>query len=255
MGTLSGKIAVVFGASGDIGGEISLGLRGEGAFVIPCGRNLKRLRAISSELAKNGNGLDVILRAVDVTDEGSVKKFLKDIAGKYGRIDVMVFASGIYLNKPSEKTTTNEWDKVMNVNLRGAFITMRETGKIMLKQGKGSIISIGSLGSSVAMSNTIAYSASKAGLVSITKSFASEWAERGVRVNCVIPGVFPTRLNAKALAMKGRKENILKGIPMHRLGKLSELSGAVNYLASGESSYVTGISLPVDGGFLSFSGY
>jgi len=251
---LDEKIAIVLGGNGDIGGAIARGLCEAGATVIPAGRNKIRLQAIVKDLAAMGNAWRSV-DCTDITKENQLNALCKKVLKKHKRIDIVVNASGIYLNKPAKNVTKREWDIIVDTNLTGMFLASRIFGTAMLKQKKGSIINIGSLGSYVALSNTVAYSVSKAGVVALTKALSAEWSSGGVRVNTIVPGVFPTRLNKKALQIKGRKENIIKGIPMKRLGMLKELVGAAVYLASDESSYVTGTSLPVDGGFLSFSGY
>ena len=251
---LEGKVAIVIGGNGDIGGAIACGLCNEGAIVVPTGRKKTSVKAIVNILAHNGNIWTEPL-CTDITREEQLNRLCKKVLKRYGRIDILVNASGVYLNKPAVKVTKKEWNAIIDTNLSGVFSACRIIGAIMLTQKRGSIINIGSIGSFVALSNTAAYSVSKAGLVSLSKSLSAEWASRGVRVNTIIPGVFPTRLNKKALQLKGRKENIIRGIPMKRMGKLHELVGASIFLASDESQYVTGISLPVDGGFLSFSGY
>jgi NAD(P)-dependent dehydrogenase (short-subunit alcohol dehydrogenase family) len=251
---LGGKIALVLGGNGDIGGAIAKGLCEAGARVVATGRNKARIKKINTELKKLGNDWDSVI-PVDITSRIQIKKITAAIKKKYHAIDILVCASGAYLNKSAEKVTDREWQHIMRTNLDGTFMAAQVVGREMLAAGSGSIITIGSLGSFVALSNTVAYSVSKAGVVALTRSLACEWAERGVRVNAIIPGVFPTRLNEKALAMPGRVENILKGIPSRKLGSLDQLIGAAVYLASNESHYVTGTSLSVDGGFLAFSGY
>ena len=245
---------MIVGATGDIGDAIAHGFVHEGATVIPTGRNRKRLKAVIASLARLGNSWNEPI-AVDITKHGSIKRLCRIVVQRYKKIDCMVCAAGIYLNKPAERVTRSEWDAIIGTNLTGMFSACQTVGTIMLRRGSGNIITIGSLGSFVAMSNTIAYSVSKAGVIALTKAFSAEWAHRGVRINCLVPGVFPTRLNKKALRMRGRLKNILRGIPLKRLGSLDELVGAAVFLASDEARYVTGISLPVDGGFLSFSGY
>ena len=254
MNNLHKKVVLIFGGNGDIGGAIAQGFCREGAVVIPTGRDKKRITATLTKLSRFGNTWKEP-HAVDITHPQQVKSLCAKVLKRYKRIDCMVCASGIYLNKPAEKIPIDEWDSIMRTNLTGVFSACQIVGTIMLKQGKGSIINIGSIGSFVAMTNTVAYSVSKAGVVALTKSLSAEWAHRCVRINALIPGVFPTRLNKKALRKKWRVENIIKGIPMKRLGSLDELIGAAVFLASDQATYVTGISLPVDGGFLSFSGY
>jgi len=251
---LKGSVALVFGATGDIGGAIARGLCRAGATVIPTGRNKQRLNRVVRELNGQGNTWFRSVTA-DITKKKQIKVLCRAVHKKYKRIDIMVCASGIYLNKPAERVATHKWNSILDTNLTGTFQACQIVGTYMIRQGKGSIITIGSLGSFVALSNTIAYSVSKAGVVALTRGLATEWARYGVRVNALIPGVFPTRLNHKALQKKGRKKNILRGIPLKRLGKVDELAGAAVFLASDESSYITGTSFPVDGGFLSFSGY
>lgn len=251
---LTKKVALVLGGNGDIGGAIAKGLCAAGARVIATGRNQSRIKKINAELQRIGNDWDSVI-PVDITSRVQIKKITAAIKKKYHALDILVCASGAYLNKPAEKVTDSEWRHIMHTNLDGTFMASQIVGREMLQAGKGSIITIGSLGSFVALSNTVAYSVSKAGIVALTRSLACEWAQRGVRVNAIIPGVFPTRLNEKALAMPGRVENILKGIPARKLGSLDQLVGAAVYLASDESQYVTGTSLSVDGGFLAFSGY
>ncbi|MBU1864206.1 MAG: SDR family oxidoreductase [Candidatus Omnitrophica bacterium] len=251
---LAGKVALVLGGTGDIGGSIATAFCREGATVIPTGRNKKRLTTILRSLQKEGNTWNLPI-AVDITQPRQITTLCRAILKRYKRIDCFVCASGIYLNKPAEKVTKREWDSILETNLTGMFMACKIIGEIMLKQGQGTIITIGSLGSFVAMTKTIAYSVSKAGVVALTKALSAEWAARGVRVNALIPGVFPTNLNKKALQKKGRRKNILRGIPMKRLGSLEDIGGSAVFLASDESQYISGISLPVDGGFLSFSGY
>jgi len=247
-------VVLIFGATGDIGSALAEGFCREGAIVIPTGRDRKRLAQLVRKLAVLRNPWQKSL-AVDITRPEQITRACRTVQRAFGRIDSMVCASGIYLNKPAEAVTKAEWNSILDTNLTGVFSACQVTGSYMLPRGAGSIITIGSLGSFVALSNTVAYSVSKAGVVALTRSLAAEWAARGIRVNALIPGVFPTRLNKKALAMKGRLKNILRGIPMKRLGALQELVGAAIFLASDESRYVNGVTLPVDGGFLSFSGY
>lgn len=251
---LENKVIIVFGGNGDIGGAIAHGALSQGAIVIPTGRGKARTKKIVSELHKKGNPYNSSWTC-DIRKRSEIKVLLRNVLKEFQRVDGMVCASGVYLNCPAQKMTESQWKTILDTNLTGTLNVSQIIGDEMLKQKKGSIVTIGSLASFVALTGTSAYAVSKAGVVALTKSLATEWAPQNVRVNCVVPGVFPTRLNKKALSMKGRVENILKGIPMKRLGKIEELSGAVNYLLSDKSKYVTGISLPVDGGFLSFSGY
>ena len=138
----------------------------------------------------------------DVTKADMVQDTIDRVIGLLGKIDVMVYASGVHLKKGAEDISEQEWDSVMDVNLKGAFITNKLVGQHMLDRGDGNIINIGSLGSQVALSKTLPYCVSKAGIEMLTKCLSSEWSVRGVRVNCILPGVFLTDLNKKALSDK-----------------------------------------------------
>ncbi len=254
MARLDGAIAVVFGGTSGIGESIATGFLREGAVVIPVSRSEEKVAKAVEKFAEQGNPWKARI-CVDVTDEQQINKLCDAVLGQFGRIDVMVCSAGAYLKKPAEEVSLSEWDAVIRTNLTGTFLTNRIVGTVMLKQGKGSIINIGSLGSSVALSNTLPYCASKAGVVMLTRCLSSEWCKRGVRVNAIIPGVFPTDLNRKALSDPLRVENILRRTPMGRLGDVSELIGATVFLACDESAFVSGIELPVDGGFLAHSGF
>ncbi len=254
MGRLQDKTAVIFGGTGAIGSAIAHGFVKEGASVIVTSRNRNKIEATSQTLKEAGNRCGEIIPC-DISDRNQVQSFCANITDTYGRIDIMVCASGVYLKKPAQDISLEEWNYLMNINLTGTFITNQVVGKIMLSQGSGSIINIGSLGSVVALSNTLPYCVSKSGVAMLTQCLSSEWCEQGVRVNTLIPGVFPTDLNRVALSDPLRLKNILRRTPMARLGEVSELAGAAVFLASDESSFVTGISLPVDGGFLADSGF
>ncbi len=254
MARLEGAVAVIFGGTSGIGQSIASGFLDEGAVVIPTSRSQEKVSETLENFTLRGNKWSSCM-TVDVKDEQQIQSLCDAVIDQFGRIDIMVCTAGAYLKKPAEDVSKDEWDNVIQTNLTGTFSTNRIVGNIMLKQGKGSIINIGSLGSTVALSGTVAYCASKAGVVMVTRCLSSEWCKRGVRVNAIIPGVFPTNLNQKALSDPVRVENILRRTPMGRLGDLSELVGAAVFLASDESAFVSGIELPVDGGFLAHSGF
>jgi len=251
---LENKIILVFGATGDIGKAISAGFINEGAQVIPASRNREKVAQTIDEFKKAGNQWTEPVTC-DVTDESQIEYLCEKIMARFARIDCMVCASGAYLKKPAQDVSLEEWNHIISVNLTGVFLANKIVGKIMLSQSKGSIINIGSLGSFVSLSHTIPYCVSKSGVVMLTKCLSSEWCSHGVRVNAIIPGVFPTNLNRKALSDPVRLNNIINRTPMKRLGEVNELAGAAVYLASDESSFVTGTTFAVDGGFLAHSGF
>lgn len=254
MNRLQDKIAVVFGGTGGIGGALCDGFVEEGAIVIPTSRNKETVTQTVAQLASKSNPYaDTI--CCDITSEEEIEALCAYVIDRYSRIDIMACVSGAYLKKPARDITRSQWQAVIDVNLTGTFLTNRIAGNYMIDQGAGSIINIGSLGSFVALSDTAPYCASKAGVIMLSRCLACEWADKGVRVNTIIPGVFPTNLNKTALSDQVRVANIIRRTPQKRLGSLQELKGAAIYLASDEASFVTGIELPVDGGFLAHSGF
>lgn len=254
MDRLKNKVSIIFGGTSGIGKTITYGFFNENAIVIPTSRRDYKVKEVVDELAAKGNKWIDPLTA-DVTDKNQVEKICQLVFNEFGTIDIIVCTAGGYLKKPAQDIRLDEWNSIITTNLTGTFITNQTAGKYMLKQGHGSIINIGSLGSRVALSNTLPYCASKAGVNMITKCLSSEWCAKGVRVNTIVPGVFPTDLNRAALSNPVRMKNIIKRTPMRRLGNLKELIGAAVFLASDESEFVSGIDLPVDGGFLAYSGF
>jgi len=168
----------------------------------------------------------------------------------YGQVDILMVAAGALKKTPAVDLTEEDWDRVVDINLNGTFRANQIFGRQMLKQGKGSIINTCSMTTFVSFGDVAAYAATKAGVHMLTKSLACEWATQGVRVNAIAPGVFRTPLNAKALDIPERLSAIVGRTPMARVGQVDELAGAAIYLASDASVFVTGQTIPVDGGFL-----
>ncbi|MCB1194552.1 SDR family oxidoreductase [bacterium] len=251
---LSEKVILVIGGTSGIGKALSIGFVKEGATVITTSRSMEKVSATINELKAMGNCWDEPL-TTDITSAEQVERTCTHIIGEKKRIDVLACVAGIYIKKPAEDISLEEWHTVINTNLTGTFIANQIVGRAMLSREKGSIINIGSLGSAVALSQTMPYCVSKSGVAMLTQCLSSEWCSRGVRVNALLPGVFPTELNKKALSDPKRVENIIRHTPMRRLGAVEELCGAATFLASDESSFVSGTAIPVDGGFLAFSGF
>ncbi len=252
--SLAGKTALIFGGTSGLGRAIALGFVQEKATVIPVSRDRKKVGATVKELARAGNSWSSVLTC-DVQDKAQITQTCGKILKQLKRIDIMVCAAGIHLKKPSETISEQEWRHVLDVNLSGTFFANQIAGKIMLKQKEGKIINIASLGSYVALSEALPYCVSKSGVLMLTQCLGTEWANKGVRVNAIVPGVFPTPLNKKALSDKTRLHNILKRTPMQRLGNLEEIVGISLFLASEASGFVTGSAFTVDGGFLASSGF
>ena len=248
------KVCCVIGGTSGLGKAIALGFAEKGYIVAVTGRDRNKIIRANEELGKFAD-FPLISKNCDVRKENSVKRFFKSLLKSYGRVDILVSAAGIHKKLDALKTDLDSWKEVLDVNLTGTFISNKIFGEYFCKRRRGCIINIGSLASYVALTETCAYSASKAGVVALTKSLAVEWAKYNVRVNAIIPGVFPTKLNKKALKDRKRRESILRNTPMKRFGKPDEIVSAALFLADDKSSFVTGASIPVDGGFLSWAGF
>jgi NAD(P)-dependent dehydrogenase (short-subunit alcohol dehydrogenase family) len=241
---LDGRIAVVTGGARGIGLETVKALKENGATVVIVDIN-------KDAGTKAAEELDVDFFQVDLTQSSQVARLAADVRSKHGRIDIAFNNAGIAVNVPSEECTDEDWHKVININLNAVFYCCREFGKVMLEQGKGSIINTASM--SGIISNTpqpqVAYNASKAGVIMLTKSLAGEWAKRGVRVNSISPGYIGTEMTKLGMSNADWYRDWLQFTPMGRLGEPREVASAVVFLASDASSYFTGSNLVVDGGY------
>jgi NAD(P)-dependent dehydrogenase (short-subunit alcohol dehydrogenase family) len=242
--SLDGCVAVVTGGARGIGRESALALKENGARVV--------LVDINAELGqKAARELEADFKQADLTKSDQVARLAREIAAEHGKIDIAFNNAGIALNVPSEECSDEQWHQVMNVNLHAVFYCCREFGKVMLQQGKGSIINTASM--SGVISNTpqpqSAYNASKAGVIMLTKSLAGEWAKRGVRVNSISPGYIGTEMTKLGMTTEEWRKTWLELTPMGRVGEPREVATVVVFLASDASSYFTGSNLVVDGGY------
>jgi NAD(P)-dependent dehydrogenase (short-subunit alcohol dehydrogenase family) len=186
----------------------------------------------------------------DVSVRDSVSGVLEAVVGAFGKVDILVNSAGRTIRAPTVDFKEEDWDEVVETNLMGTLRACQIFGRHMLERGYGRVINIASLSSFVALAEVAAYSASKAAVASLTKSLAVEWAQRGVNVNAIAPGVFRTQMNEHLLDGTERGRELLLRTPMGRFGKVEELAGAAVFLASDASSFITGEILAVDGGFL-----
>lgn len=244
---LENKIAVIVGGTSGIGAAIARGYLKEGAKVISVSSNIRKVEIMAEEIRKFH---DPLVQTVDVRISSSLAALYGKVRETFGGLDIVVNCAGIHLKKPSLEVTDEEWKQVIEINLNGLFYSCREAGRMMAEEKSGTIINIASLGSFVALTDAAAYSASKSGVLALTKNLAVEWAGFGIRVNAIVPGVFETDLNAKALSDPKRRESILFQTPMKRFGQLEELVAGAIYLASERASFTTGSALVIDGGFL-----
>jgi NAD(P)-dependent dehydrogenase (short-subunit alcohol dehydrogenase family) len=244
--SLEGQIALVIGGTSGIGKAIAAGFTRSGARVIVAGRDAGKLERAVAELRSLG---DAHGYRADVTDLAELRRLVGTTIADHGRIDVLVNSQGMTTLKPAEEFTTEDWDEVIGTDLRSVFFACTEVGRHMLGRGRGAIINIASLASYRGWQRSALYGISKAGVVSLTETLAAEWAKRGVRVNAIAPGFVMTDLNRDKMPAE-RKALALARTPMGRFGETGDLAGAAIFLASPASSYVTGETIRVDGGFL-----
>jgi NAD(P)-dependent dehydrogenase (short-subunit alcohol dehydrogenase family) len=249
MDRLNGKTVVLIGGGGALGSAFCRHLVREGAFVYVADVALSKAEESARDAAGAGQAQPVVVNALD---KGSLGELLRRVLAERGRVDGLVNAAGIHMKKPSLEVTEAEWDRVLAINLKAVFLACQVFGGAMIAQGRGAIVNIASMAAHVALHETLAYCASKGGVVMLTKALAREWAPHGVRVNAISPGFFLTALNRDVLQPGSeRRRRVEERTPLGRLGEPDELGPGLVYLLSDEASFVTGTTLAIDGGFLS----
>jgi NAD(P)-dependent dehydrogenase (short-subunit alcohol dehydrogenase family) len=239
---LSGKLAVVLGGTTGIGRALSVGLAEAGADVVATGRRMEPLEETAAAIEALGRR--TVRQAADVGDRGSLVALRDRVLKEVGPADILVNCAGRIRRVPTLEIEETEWNSIVDTNLTGTLRGCQVFAPQMLERGTGRIISF------VSFHEVASYAASKAGVAALTRSLAVEWSRRGVLVNAIAPGVFRTALNQQLLDSTPRGQELLMRTPQGRFGKVEEVVGAAVFLASEAASYVTGVVLPVDGGFL-----
>lgn len=251
MFNLQNKVALVTGARRGMGRAHALALAAQGAKVVITDVDLAECEVVADEVRASGG--DVICFKLDVTNKVEVEQVFDEVVAKYGRLDILVNNAGIYQSKAFLEMSEEDWDRTIDINLKGYFFCAQRAAKEMSKNNWGRIINIASVASGgvgVGIAGGAHYTASKGGIIGMSETLAVELAPLGITVNVIGPGAIDTPMVGAANLPKEAMDAMLAGVPLKRMGRPEEVSAAVVFLASDEASYVTGATLYVDGGWL-----
>ncbi|MGH9433103.1 MAG: SDR family NAD(P)-dependent oxidoreductase [Terriglobia bacterium] len=245
---LDGKRALVFGGTSGLGQAIALGLAEAGADVVAVSRRREEVERTAAEIRKLGR--QTLELTGDVTRRDEIQAVIDRMKAGIQRIDILVNSAGATKRAPSLDFPEEDWDRILNVNLKGTWNTCQLVGRVMKEQRYGRIINIASIGAFQSLYESTPYCASKGGVAMLTLNLGAELVKYNITVNALAPGVFETALNRTLIHEPVRRASILSHTPMKRFGNLEELKGAAIFLASDSASFVTGHVLAVDGGFV-----
>ena len=245
---LTGKVAIVTGGNGGIGLGMAKGLAGAGAAVIVTGRDAAKGEVAVKELT--ASGAKSAFLAVDVTDAGSCRALVERTTREFGRLDILINNAGINIRKMPESYSPEEWHRILDINLTGAFLCSQVAYPAMRKAGAGKIVNIGSMMSLFGAAFAVPYAASKGGLLQLTKALATAWAKDNIQVNAVLPGWIDTDLTRKTRReIEGFHQRIEARTPAGRWGEPRDLAGVAIFLSAPASDFITGAAIAVDGGY------
>jgi 2-deoxy-D-gluconate 3-dehydrogenase len=245
---LGGKIAVVTGGNGGIGLGMARGLASAGAGVAIAARNMEKSRRATAEL--EAGGAQAFAVEVDVTQEVSVQAMVAAVVERFGRLDILINNAGTNIRVPPHELATADWHTVIDTNLTSAFLCAKAAYPIMKRGGAGKIINIGSMMSIFGASFAPAYAASKGGIVQLTRALATAWARDNIQANAVLPGWIDTDLTRRARhEVAGLHDKVLQRTPAGRWGAIDDMAGVAVFLAAPASDFITGVAIPVDGGY------
>lgn len=244
---LSGRVAVVTGASRGLGQYFARALARAGADLVITSRTVDSLLDFRQEIGSLGRRAVPV--ELDVLDERAIRNLAEITMDEYGKVDILVNNAGLNIRKPSLRVTWQEWDTILDTNLKGQFFCAQAFAPHMIERGYGRIINVGSCTSVFGMEGIVPYTASRGGVLQMTKGLAAEWGEHGITVNCLAPGWFETAQNQVLYKNQEWTAKLNERIPLDRPGHPNDLDGSVVFLASDASEYITGQIILVDGGF------